>query len=498
MSTWPRSRDPDQDDVELANSPLEKAFLDNFKNALLASPEAVNNEDLVHVNFQGLHGIETLTYPTSVLLDFPELPSDYMITQLHESFSSGWKSHILINNISIPSSAQSQIAPYLKLAIACLSSTAPAIDQTDQSALAKTLFIASHALWTVMLEVDNREARASESVVTAALLGVYATVSSDTKVWSNFEQQMLPSSITILRRLRLQESTPSDGAVTPQLLDAGTRTSLIGCFWLINVLGSLHLDIASCLTTNEIEMHLSSLGIRFQRAYRSLLDEDAFVPPGLGSREDAVLLLIAILCDFICLRRSLRRLARHVSQHLQQLNAVKSGKPSAVRTLYPPTLPHSEYGRMVDQLSIALDKWELTFRIGRSPNDLALYFCCRLYISCPELTLLPRLAGYAPVVQRMGLSNGPETIETIELSDDSIGYAWSVLDNTCDPYPIWSPVIVFLAALVVWTNITCPKTSSARTGSLKQILPFKLELDQMPWPCCSEMSLTLNRLVHGS
>jgi len=32
-------------------------------------------------------------------------------------------------------------------------------------------------------------------------------------------------------------------------------------------------------------------------------------------------------------------------------------------------------------------------------------------------------------------------------------------------------------------------------GSTKVLLPFKIEIEGMPWPCCKEMAATLDRLM---
>lgn len=55
--TWPGERYPSHLDVELANESLEPNFLGNFKRALLSSPAALNNEDLVHVTLENVNNI---------------------------------------------------------------------------------------------------------------------------------------------------------------------------------------------------------------------------------------------------------------------------------------------------------------------------------------------------------------------------------------------------------------------------------------------------------
>lgn len=59
QATWPGERHPSHLDVELANESLEPNFLGNFKRALLSSPAALNNEDLVHVTLENVSNIHS-------------------------------------------------------------------------------------------------------------------------------------------------------------------------------------------------------------------------------------------------------------------------------------------------------------------------------------------------------------------------------------------------------------------------------------------------------
>ena len=49
-SNWPGEREPSGHDVEIANELPEPAFLSGFKSCLLSSPEAVDNESLMHLD----------------------------------------------------------------------------------------------------------------------------------------------------------------------------------------------------------------------------------------------------------------------------------------------------------------------------------------------------------------------------------------------------------------------------------------------------------------
>lgn len=53
-SSWPGERNPSPRDVEIANESLDPGFLNTFKNNLLASSAAQNNDNLMHVQLQNM------------------------------------------------------------------------------------------------------------------------------------------------------------------------------------------------------------------------------------------------------------------------------------------------------------------------------------------------------------------------------------------------------------------------------------------------------------
>ena len=94
------------------------------------------------------------------------MPSEETITILQQSFSERFADHVFVNSLSLSGQSQQMSAPYYRLALACLAAAASPID--EQRNLARNLFLASSSLWTVMLEVDNREARSLEGVSTVS------------------------------------------------------------------------------------------------------------------------------------------------------------------------------------------------------------------------------------------------------------------------------------------------------------------------------------------
>lgn len=115
-----------------------------------------------------------------LLSDCSIYPPEDELQRLQTVFLTSFKQHIFIDAVDVVDSATIYASPpYLQLATACLSSaTTSSCVTTDMSLLNTTtssgtsrtdisagLFVAGVSLWSVMLEVDNREARLLEAVV---------------------------------------------------------------------------------------------------------------------------------------------------------------------------------------------------------------------------------------------------------------------------------------------------------------------------------------------
>ena len=122
--------------------------------------------------------VSDYTYPLVLLSDVPAPPPDDELSRLQAAFSTSFKQHIFINSVDFASSSSNPLPPYLQLALACLSAVtshlanASAFDDDNgalQEGCPARLFVAGVNLWSVMLEVDNREARLLEAVVAVRL-----------------------------------------------------------------------------------------------------------------------------------------------------------------------------------------------------------------------------------------------------------------------------------------------------------------------------------------
>ena len=279
-------------------------------------------------------------------------------------------------------------------------------------------------------------------------------------------------------------------------------SSLVWCLWLADVLQALHSDLSLNFSSRELWTRMPSPPHEFREVYSALLQEPSSntVQPRIStettSQDDIVLLLIAILSDSICLGRSLGRLVE-----VESCTNVDMRKHNP----FVPLSPHTELDRMQNRLSTALDRWHTRFHNSISPEVLALYHYCTLYLCCAEFPILPGLAGYQTPTSPPSHSSRPIPTNDIRMSDQSVRQAWLVLDNVASRSrssnglcPVWLPIVVFHGALVIWANISFGRAGdSDKYGSTRALLAFKVELEEMPWPCCVEMAATLGRLISG-
>lgn len=109
-----------------------------------------------------------------LLSDIATTTSEDELAQWQALFFTSFKQHIFPNTVDVVDSASGLLPPYLRLALACLSSvTSPSANMIDCAVvngnsggeISAGLFYAGVNLWSVMLEVDNREARLFEAVL---------------------------------------------------------------------------------------------------------------------------------------------------------------------------------------------------------------------------------------------------------------------------------------------------------------------------------------------
>ena len=235
----------------------------------------------------------------------------------------------------------------------------------------------------------------------------------------------------------------------------------------------------------------------FDSLYTMLLNQTERMPAEAKSPETALFLLIALVSDHLFVKRMIGLVSTRHHAKIDDQSDDNVAPPSI--NPFPPLSPAVESARIETNILRALDAWYEEFHTICPRTHLAMYYYLRLSISCPELQKLPEIAGYGTPAHR----EFSRLTRTVIISDESLRLAWLVLDHVDlrnadmeSRTAIWTPIILFHAALVVWRRIKA--TSSQTIGSLKMLQPFISELEHVPWPCSWEMSGTLRRLASGA
>ncbi|KAK5704472.1 hypothetical protein LTR17_021854 [Elasticomyces elasticus] len=193
-SNWPGEREPSHRDVEAASEVPESAWLSDFKVCLMASEDAQDVEDLMHLDLRASPP-SGYTYPLMLLSSFPsQLPTESEITKLREVFVDCSRGHVFLNQLQVHASRQEQLAAPLSFAIACLAS----VHCRHAEAEARDLFLASRGLGGALMEIDNAESRSPDLLVAATLNSLYGAVSSDPDIWDKSGQTLCTATTTAI------------------------------------------------------------------------------------------------------------------------------------------------------------------------------------------------------------------------------------------------------------------------------------------------------------
>ncbi|KIW27411.1 uncharacterized protein PV07_07149 [Cladophialophora immunda] len=486
----PGERNPSRHDVEAATELPEPTILSDFKRSLLATVDASDAQDLMHLDLKATAvGSKAFTYPMALLLDFPEIPSQERITSLCDDFSTIMKSHVFLNQLPLAQYCTDLTTPPLRLAVACLASMHGKAPGNES----RHLFLAALDLWAFMTEVDNREARSLDMLMATILLNFFGVMTTDKAIGGKM-RILVCSSLTISRRMRLHDpeqlQTLLGSRISPH------RGAFIWCLWLTDILYALRdgLGVHS-FSVRELCTKMPYSEYDFQDIYRTLLDESqpkASLPDDMTSPDDAFLLLMAVLSDIMSVQRSLYKVV--------SLSESQQSSSSFAPNPFIPLTPAAELTRMNNALSSALDTWYDRFRGLMVPEIIAFRHYCGLHLTCPRILELPFVAEST-------LSRSDFDHQPIIITDEAVRNAWLVLDHSADAVractpetlcPVWLPIVVFHAALVVWAQQGLHKAGhSGISGSVRVLLAFKVELERMPWPCANNMAATLDRLMHS-
>jgi hypothetical protein len=180
-SSWPGDREPLVHDVPLATEIPDNNVFSRFKKALVASHHALGNEVLIEDVQVRVHVTVTTskdsltqsktreqasfryTYPLALLQDFPKhVPPHDELQRRREAFSVAFAGHLFLNRLPVPSPLVEPITTPMRFIIGCLAEAR----NTDAVAETDGLFFAATGLWAAIMEVDNREARSFELLMT--------------------------------------------------------------------------------------------------------------------------------------------------------------------------------------------------------------------------------------------------------------------------------------------------------------------------------------------
>ena len=265
---------------------------------------------------------------------------------------------------------------------------------------------------------------------------------------------------------------------------------------LIDTLHALHYRLPPMYSTSELFIKMPSSNHRFRTIYNSLFYGHK-LPQDATSREDALLLLSALLSDILYLQRCQASL--HSTSSFPSHSA--SGADDSVRLQNPfaPLTSRSEFPRLAADLETALERWQEQFQHVGS-DILALYCFTKLQLICPNIWELLHRAGYGVATELNG--DHPKPCTQFEVSDKAMDLAWVILDH-CDKsskFPerrlaVWMPLVLFMSALTIWHKLNAQATTDLKYGTLRVLSMFKDEIALLPWPCCAEMTKTLDKLM---
>ncbi|KAK6429178.1 hypothetical protein LTR95_014677 [Oleoguttula sp. CCFEE 5521] len=483
MGVWPAERHPTRWDVEEANQVPSPELTERFRSALLYGEDdglvaTALTLDLETYALQDLPIDQTsYTYPMILLSSLPTLPSDYDLSTISQSYAQIFEEHVFVKELGVGTLTVSARPPHLQLAVACIAAAIsdPIADVTEGS-VASDLFHAGLKLWTVILEVDNREARNARAILAALLLSTYGTLSSDPLV--SMKTSALICNI-MCRRLRLTD--PALSAYTTLNVterDLAGKSSLLCYMLLIDTVHAVQTNDIPRYSIDELAFTMPQSGHSFRTSYTSLL-HGFTLPDNLSTTEDALLLLTSLLADILYLQKCFEA-------------PLAIGAPSHCSP-YRPLCIDAEYPKRQAAFHAALHNWKVRFWGRISQDVMALFHYTRLQLVVPEIN---KLASFVD----QQLSGDICANMMHDIPPEAVKLAWSVLANTEDSptiqgkkLAVWLPIVLYLSALVVWRAHSDDGIPEG-PGGVRTLGLFASAMQALPWPCCAHMSANLRKL----
>ena len=269
---------------------------------------------------------------------------------------------------------------------------------------------------------------------------------------------------------------------------------ILSYFMMMDVLRAMHFGGSTSLSIQEFSIRLFPSSYELNSIFQEALFGSGPLPSDLSS-DSALLLLTTILAEINTVLTVF-----HPFEELATVNLI--GREP--RPYLDPHLPFSlnnETTQAKRKLNGALDSWYNAYSQIIDPEILVLFYYCKLQLVFPNLQSLPILAGYPPRVARNTI---PTSVlykwieqDLKKTGSDALKNAWLIIEarnSGNEAAPVWVPIAVFHAGLVVWSMIILDGETRSR-GSLKVLAVFKMELEGMKWPCCRVMADVLGSLM---
>jgi hypothetical protein len=165
-----------------------------------------------------------------------------------------------------------------------------------------------------------------------------------------------------------------------------------------------------------------------------------------------------------------------------------------------PFTPGHEIQELRQKMSSSLVEWKNS-HIESTTNDvLLLYYFCRLYSLVPSLQSLFALSGYAKPSTSIPDGEREKARASAALSSyrNAMSTVWQILgiSELMEPkeLPIWAPLSVFSAGLVIWACKEFARPDDVDSWSARSLNPFQEELARMNFSGAKEMSVILAKL----
>ncbi|KAL3423890.1 hypothetical protein PVAG01_05637 [Phlyctema vagabunda] len=506
--TWVADRVPGKHDAEQANRPLELSFLQSFKGALLGDSQARettqylddSNENLIHISNPST---TAFSYPLMMFSRFPDIPPEDFIQLSVDTFSTKCLPKMaLLRDIPTNILLRTDRPRYLTFAMACMG----ALASDAPSPVIESLWWASSILVTAKLEVDNREARKVDLLNAWVILETYGILSGNKSILqrTNMTHGYIE---TASRRLCLfypgskEADRMTEQSHQNHVIEKTDRTA-IPAFILVDMLRSVQFSLPPTLTTSDLLSRPSKLSNDYNAIYTNIILKSR--PPPVDLRLDsAFLALIAILGEIHTLSTVFHPMVLIEDYENEDTRAKAKTGDKHLHNPFLPFSPEAESRQAYQKLQKALDLWG-RYYLSRVGKDVAAFFhFCKMYLSEPGLPSLPLIVGYSSDDPRIDVIAFDESkMLDSEFSDasEALKNAWRILENmeeSAELAPIWYPIVLFYAGLVVWRTIN----SQAESGldglhlSPRVLQLFKTELERMKWPCCKGMAETLEKLM---